>query len=335
MSLFWPCRYRLADAGKALRVELDSLDGLGGLRTVEQAAEDGGSALLRQVAIAEVGFTATDPEGAALAATLTLNVFAPLEEMTCKAQDHYLEQRGSVVSCKRCPTRLAASDGSSTCDICAEGHFRLTADAGAAASCRPCPPFAVRCGRDATLGSMELAAGWWRAGNGSAQWHWCDSEAGLVKFELLSWMEGNSPPPGNRSDPKAERMCHGGAFPPTGVVDDSCAEHHVGPLCRACNTSYHLDAASLTCEECPENDALAYLALAVLLVVLVLVVAYRYLRAYRNKPCRKHAESGRLRRAVARCHGLIRRPPLARGYSSYPEERLSCLAASCRWWWPP
>ena len=139
MSLFWPCRYRLADAGKALRVELDSLDGLGGLRTVEQAAEDGGSALLRQVAIAEVGFTATDPEGAALAATLTLNVFAPLEEMTCKAQDHYLEQRGSVVSCKRCPTRLAASDGSSTCDICAEGHFRLTADAGAAASCRPCP----------------------------------------------------------------------------------------------------------------------------------------------------------------------------------------------------
>ena len=288
-------RYRLADAGKALRVEFDSLDGLGGLRTVE-VEEDGGSTLLRQVATAEVGFTATDPEDGTLAATLTLNVFAPLEEMTCKARDHYLEQRGSVSSCKPCPARLAASEGSSTCDICAEGHFRLTGDADAAASCRPCPPFAVHCGRDATLGSMELAAGWWRAGNGSAQWHWCGSEAGLVKFELLSWMEGNSPPPSNRSDPKAERMCRGGAFPPTGVVDDSCAEHHVGPLCRACNTGYHLEANSLTCQECPADGvaSLAYVILAVLLVISVLAVAYRYLRAYSNKPCRKHAESGRL-----------------------------------------
>ena len=41
------CRYRLAAAGKALRVEFDSLDGLGGLRTVE-VEDDGGSALLRQ-----------------------------------------------------------------------------------------------------------------------------------------------------------------------------------------------------------------------------------------------------------------------------------------------
>ena len=74
------------------------------------------------------------------------------------------------------------------------------------------------------------------------------------------------------------------------------AEHHVGPLCRACNTGYHLDANSLTCQECPADGvaSLAYVILAVLLVISVLAVAYRYLRAYSNKPCRKHAESGRL-----------------------------------------
>ena len=91
-------------------------------------------------------------------------------------------------------------------------------------------------------------------------------------------------------------MCRGGAFPPTGVVDDSCAEHHVGPLCRACNTGYHLDANSLTCQECPADGvaSLAYVILAVLLVISVMALAYRYIRAYSNKPCRKHAESGRL-----------------------------------------
>ena len=261
--------HRLTNALKVLSFRFDSLAGL------ETSALPEGE-LLRTTAATYVSFTATDPDGGVLASTVRLQLYAAT--FSCVAEDHEVVFEGEEPVCTACRPGVAASPGSPTCDICAEGFFRLSA-ADDASSCVRCPETVVSCPRDATLETMELSAGWWRASNQSAEWHWCGETPGYVRFLLLPWLEGNSPSPGNRTDVKAQSMCLGGAD----GGETSCAPTHLGPLCRSCNSSYYFDEADLECKVCPDGGSVTGVIALVLVVCAILVILFRQLQGYFTK----------------------------------------------------
>ena len=259
--------HRLTNAAKVLGFRFDSLAGL-------ETSELIDGELLRTTAATNVSFTATDPDGGVLAAAVRLRLYSA--SFSCVAEDHAVVFEGEEAVCAACRPGVAASPGAPTCDICAEGFFRLSADDDAGSSCVACPETAVRCPRDATLETMELSAGWWRASNRSAEWHWCGETPGYVRFLLLPWLEGNSPSPGNRTGVQAQAMCLGGAD----GGETSCAANHLGPLCRSCNSSYFFDEVDLECKVCPDGGSVMGAIALVVVFCAVAVGLFRLLQGY-------------------------------------------------------
>ena len=284
--------HRLTDGQKVLSFRFDSLAGL------EISSEVDGE-LRRTLGTAKLGFAATDPDGGVLTSEVPLRLYLP--SFSCVAPDHEVVFEGEQPICRACAQGRAARPGSSTCDICDEGYFRLTADDDTG-SCSACPPFAASCPRGATLETMVLTAGWWRASSQSAEWHWCGEAPGHVRFLLLSWLKGNSPAPMNHSDTSAQTMCRGGElFLEEGSADSICAPNHAGPLCRSCDTSYFL-SSQLACEECPEKGSVVRLISIVLVCGVVAAIAHRLIHSYIGRP----AFAGRSMLALQWIDALLR-----------------------------
>ena len=267
--------HRLANALNVLSFRFDSLVGLESFQVPD-------GELQRTAATAHVSFTATDPHGGTTASIVQLQFTTAT--LSCVADDHEVIYEGELPVCSACAPGRAARPGSPGCNICAEGYFRLTV-ADDASSCAACPLFAVHCPRDATLATMELSAGWWRASNRSAELHWCGEAPGRVRFRLLNWLEGNSAGPVNLSSAAARAICRGGAFPSVDGrgADGSCAPNHLGPLCRSCDPSYYLDG-NTHCTVCPEGGSIAVLISCVIVTGLVAVVGFRLLFWYHTRP---------------------------------------------------
>ena len=267
--------HRLTNVLKVLNFRFDSLAGLETTNVIDATDPE----LLRTITTMEVGFNATDSENSTLVAAVQLVLYSAIS--SCVKANH----ENTFEGCKACRQGLATSPGSSTCDICDEGYFRLTVDHDAS-SCVECPQFAVHCPLDATLATMEMSAGWWRASNQSGEWHWCGGVPGSVRFLLIPWMEGNSPGPSDRTDANARTICRGGAFSTEEEsADGSCAPNHVGPLCRTCNNSYFFNDDELKCEVCPESGSVVWnIVIIVFCLLLPLVSLYRLLDTYLNRP---------------------------------------------------
>ena len=74
--------------------------------------------------------------------------------------------------CNRCLARLSSREGSSSCDVCAEGFFRLDAQTVATPqSCDDslCNHAGVHCPEDTTLEMLVLRPGYWRLSNYSRE----------------------------------------------------------------------------------------------------------------------------------------------------------------------
>ena len=74
--------------------------------------------------------------------------------------------------CSNCLTRLSSYEGSTSCDVCAEGFFRLDAQTVATPNnCDDslCTDPGVYCPHDTTLETILLRPGFWRVSNRSRE----------------------------------------------------------------------------------------------------------------------------------------------------------------------
>ena len=120
--------------------------------------------------------------------------------------------------CTPCPHPLSSGRGDVICSICKEGYYLRGASAHPAdifqnptQHCKPCPPH-TDCSAGATLASLGVDAGFWRASDATSELHRCDSET----------CSGGSGQPSRR-----RRLTDGDD-------DPYCTAGHTGPLCEVC-----------------------------------------------------------------------------------------------------
>jgi len=204
-------------------------------------------ALLREAATAHIGFTATDLHGGAAAFTVQLKLTTA--SLLCVAADHEVIFEGGQPVCSACAPGRAASPSSPSCDICADGYFRLTADDGVSSSCGACPHFALHCQRDATLASLNLKPGYYQHSNTTH-----------VRMCL---------------DVSAGRSASTSACIGSGPWIGTCRPWTTGPYCSLCNASdgsRYYDISQSACLACEGNTVLLPLTIWAVTITITLLV---------------------------------------------------------------
>lgn len=255
-------------SGDTVTFRFDSLDGM-----QAEPDETDENDILRRVVAGHVSFTASDVEGATLAASLLMRVYRP--ELACTRPDHGVIFKGGVAVCEHCPLGLSASSYSPTCDVCAKDFFRPTA-ASSVADCVPCPALAI-CGVDTTVQTLQMQSGAWRLSNQTTEIHLCRN----ADESAIETTRGSS---------ILYSPCVGG---PSAGVDGRgyCLEGHTGPKCEACvNRSMYFNDDGI-CVACPDGGGvlqiISNLSAVVLSLLLFVAVCWWLYVNPPNKTCKR------------------------------------------------
>ena len=199
----------------------------------------------------------------------------------CSTGTHQPE-RGEP-TCIPCPMGRYSVVGSPQCSICAEHHYRPSADS-LASYCTLCDAMlGVSCGLNSTTATINLTAGYWRHSTATIEIYRCKSDG--------SW----SP-------------CSGGGDAGSDG-NGYCADGYRGPRCELCDArteySRYFDKLDARCHDCGDVSALAVAAFCVLLLVFLAAVGGK--RAYTAAVrCSARARTSRISRAVKRLTKPIR-----------------------------
>ena len=275
--------HRLTNALHVLSFRFDSLVGLKSFQV-----SDG--KLLREAATAHIGFTATDLHGGAAAFTVQLKLTTA--SLLCVAADHEVIFEGGQPVCSACAPGRAASPSSPSCDICADGYFRLTADDGVSSSCGACPHFALHCQRDATLASLNLKPGYYRHSNTTH-----------VRL-CLDFSAGRS---------ASTSACIG-----SGPWIGTCRPWTTGPYCSLCNASdgsRYYDISQSACLACEGNTVLLPVTIWAVTITITLFVLlwFSWCKPWRCVPLSVRNRSYRTARMLL----FTLRPPLKQMVALY------------------
>ena len=138
----------------------------------------------------------------------------------------YTNLDGSA-QCNNCLARLSSYKGSSSCDVCAEGYFRLDAQTVATPqSCDDslCDGAGVHCPKDTTLETIVLLPGYWRLSNRSRVITACSG--GNATLRCKGGRAGRAPEaPGSR----LRRALRATVASDTPDGDGYCGALYIGP----------------------------------------------------------------------------------------------------------
>ena len=182
----------------------------------------------------------------------------------------FYAQQERQAECRRCPHPLFSDPGSVFCSMCMEGYYlsNFSADPyDMIEFCHPCPGDANCSSPSATLETLPLKAGFWRA-----------SKSSDVLYECRRF--------GGDGDAGEKRCAGGSEF----GIDGSgyCAPGFKGPECQLCEEEDHYLTNGNTCSQCAAVGELVgnIVGLFVGLFVSCAIAAWVYsTTSLRRKPC--------------------------------------------------
>ena len=184
--------------------------------------------------------------------------------------------------CIPCPHPSFSGEGSTTCSICKPDYYHAGSDPAAilaspAEECRPCPPNANCSAPGATLATLAVSRGYWRASPLSAVLTKCRAFGGSAKA--------------------GEKRCAGSEASSAGATDgrraeeaalNYCAPDFSGPECQLCAEPNHHLVDGDRCKQClavrTAAGQIAALAVGVCIACGLALAAFS-VDSWRNKAC--------------------------------------------------